>query len=118
MRQLLAVAAVGLAAVAVLAGPTEVRAASTPGVWPACEGVRVPAGFRVFLDPDEVVAGRVVEVRSGRVRFVPRADGVWVGTVPPALDGSRDVHVVVKSDAARFSQRRWSSWIRCRTVVP
>lgn len=109
-RQLLVVAAVGLATAGVLMGPAEADART---VWPTCAGVHVAAGLRVFVDPGSVVAGRVVEVRSGRTQLVRRRDGVWVGTVPARPDGGREVHVVVKSGGGR-----WSSWTRCRTVKP
>jgi len=116
-RLILAVVAVACSVAGVLTGPVEAHAgAGGRPEWPSCVGVFVGHGLRVFVDPGTVVAGDVVEVRSGRTQLRQRGDGVWVGTVPART--GRDVHVVVKSGAARFSERRWSSWVTCTPVVP
>ena len=88
--------------------------------YPAQPGcVRVPVGddtFRLYLHPGEVVSGEVVSVRSGHTHGTARRDGVWVSeqqrVVPENL-----WHVVIKSDAALFSERRHSLWVHCSKVM-
>lgn len=105
--------AVALAALGVLAGPTEANADAER--LPKCVGVKVGRGeYRLFLDPGKVVEGEVLTVRSGQTFWIPRRDGSWVSQQAPTA--RRDFHVVIKSDAALFSERRWSSWVTCGPV--
>lgn len=105
-----------LASCGVLAGPTEAHAATA---FPECS--RAPLGglsYRLYLDPGDVVTGDVVSVRSGSVEWTERPNGTWVSrqVIDPLVKPY--VHVVIKSDAAAFSDRRYSSWVTCKPVQP
>ena len=110
-----AVIAVVLAIGGVMAGGGDARAEGTE--FPTC--VRVPLGegkFRVFIDAGTVVRGAVQMVRTGKTQLKERRDGVWVGQARLADSYDFQWHFVFKSDAPKFSDRRWSGWVHCKKV--
>lgn len=114
-RRTLRLAPLALAVGLGLAAATTPPAAGAPPELPTC--VRTPLDgreLRLSLTAGDVVRGRVRSVRLGRA-FATRSarGGTWrIDHVIPRAHGDL-VHVVVKSDARRFSERRWSGWIEC-----
>lgn len=108
-------AALVLAMLSTVTGPAEAHAS---GRFPTC--VRVPLNdgtFRVYVDPGDVVKGDVQTVRAFETQLRERRDGTWSGRVAYPYDGSSRLwHVVIKSDAPRFSDRRFSTWVVCKKV--
>ena len=108
-----ALAAIILAAAGTSVSTAEARA--IPADFPTC--TRVPLGdgmYRLYIaNPGSVVKGPVQEVRVSQTQFRKRRHGGWVGTVADDPAPAYAWHVVIKSNARLFSERRFSMWVDC-----